>query len=62
MVYAKITPKTIQKEMQKLNGMFNTILQTDAIPQADMNSSESVRNALDYEADEGDAGEVIRFY
>jgi site-specific recombinase XerD len=38
MVYAKITPKTMQKEMQKLNGMFNTIMETDGIPKADMNS------------------------
>jgi site-specific recombinase XerD len=38
MVYAKITPKTMQKEMQKLNGMFNSMVQSDAIPPADMNS------------------------
>jgi hypothetical protein len=38
MVYAKITPKTMQKEMQKLNGMFNSMVHSDAIPPADMNT------------------------
>jgi hypothetical protein len=28
----------MQKEMQKWNGMFNTMVQTDAIPPADINS------------------------
>lgn len=38
MIYAKITPKTLQTEMKKLNGMFNSMLQNDTPPPTDMSS------------------------
>ena len=37
MIYAKITPKTLQNEMKKLNGMFNSFNQPENPPPSYMN-------------------------
>ncbi|MBA3664436.1 MAG: site-specific integrase [Bacteroidetes bacterium] len=38
MIYAKITTKTLQTEMKKLNGMFNSMVQAENMPPTDMNN------------------------